>query len=1398
MIRVCVRVLVELICVLAILLLYSSFAVSQALPNGVQGKASIKGTVTDQTQAVVSGAKVLLSNAAGLKEEAQSDDKGAYLFNGLETGTYSLSFGAPNFAMQNFDNIALAAGQELTIDATLEPQGTKSEVNVEAKGAGQVEIDNATVSGTITQKEVTKIGLNGRNFTQLITLAPGVSNQTGQDEAKVGVVGSVKYSVNGGRVEYNTFEVDGSDVLNTGLNGASSTLMVYPSLDAIQEVKVLTSNYGAEYGRTASGTVQVTTKSGGAALHGNVYDFIRNEAFNDRNYFDVGSHAPLYRRQDFGGTLGGPLTIPHVYNTHRDKTFVFFSEEFRLEKTPTEYNQAVPSLKERGLIMTPQGIRPNLAMSPNGYVYQDFNFTDVCPVLGSPESAGFSRQQFPDCPSIQGAGSAGLLKPLYQLNQPQISGPSGVGVDKNALAILNSNLIPYPNSPGGCNFAVVTIDPTDPNHCYNASVSPPTYWRQELFKIDHNLTNNFKTSFRYIHDAWDTTVLTPQWAILRTTNPGAATFPTVQNRFVGPGTSLVARFTHTISPTLVNDLVLSYVNSTITLVDENGPGGAVFQRNPSLDQPLVVDPNAPGQCNPTISVDPVTGIPQCAIGHIFNNGFGGKMPGVELLGTNAAYGGRGVAADPAYMPWSHTNPTYSLRDDVGKSIGKHTLQFGGQALYSQRNQTNNAIGAASGELQGFLTFSNLVRSTGNAFADFLLQDNTSGTGVVQSDIQNFTQDSSQHRYHQRFTVGEPYFQDDWKVTNRLTLNLGLRVSLFGTYSDENRNAWNWVPGKFNRSQFAVDPCSGVLLYSSTAPCQGNSVRFNPTTLQLDPAVISNLGLVRCGVSGTPASCMKGQLFNPAPRVGFAWDPWGDGKTSIRGGYGVFFEHGTGNEANTGSLEASAPLVLSMTQPLPLNYPCIGNVGYGAAVDPSNSACALNSSHPPPAAGSAFPLNVTAIPTTAVWPYAQQWSFGVQKELASDIVASVSYVGSKGTHLTQERNLNQLPDLPASENPFGPTEPLTLADCTVSPNNLGGTPGDLNNTPFQLQSETIVTQQSPAYVHLQAACASPNTPNVNSLAGHPYPGLGQVLSLENVANSSYNALQVTMRRTRGPLTTAVSYSYSHSFDNSSDRSDPVLPDSYNLHGNWASSSFDQRHLLNFSYVWTLPRLSNLGHRLFPTLKDGDDSAKSDVPMPGKSPSRIASALLEHWELVGITTIQSGTPFTVINSAGNTGISLTDNAGVASGFGIAASYPDVIRAQQRPLDNSRSVGPLLGNPSQFVAPRGLTFGNAGRNFMNNPARFDADVTLVKHIKITESSEMEFHADFFNFFNNTQFRINDPDNPGGTGNNVISCYAGPVYSAGFEAKGGADCVTGASFLHPLNAHNPRILQFALKWAF
>src|SRR5208282_2011940 len=495
-------------------------------------------------------------------------------------------------------------------------------------------------------------------------------------------------------------------------------------------------------------------------------------------------------------------------------------------------------------------------------------------------------------------------------------------------------------------------------------------------------------------------------------------------------------------------------------------------------------------------------------------------------------------------------------------------------------------------------------------------------------------------------------------------------------------------------------------------------------------------------------------------------------------------------------EASAPLVLSMTQPLPVNYPCIGNVGYGSAFDPTNSACANASGGSAPLAGSVFPLDVTSIPTVAVWPYAQQWSFGVQRELPRAFVINLAYVGSRGTHLTVERQLNQLPPLPASENPFGPNEPLTITDCNVPPGGgtqgIGNAPGD-GKTPFLLQNGTLVTPQNPAYMYLQAACTNTYTPNVNSLPGRPYPGLGRIFSLQNVANSSYHALQTTMRHTSGSLTLGVSYTYSHSLDDASDRSDPVLVNSYDLRENRASSNFDERHLATVSYVYQLP-LKDFPRRF---MDWANEVPKDTTAPPANCCSALANQLLDGWEISGVTLLQSGTPFTVINSAGNTGISLTDNAGVSSGLGIAASYPDVVKGLPAAFNNSQSFGPLIGNPSQFVAPRGLTFGDAGRNFLNNPGRTNFDLALLKHFKIRESGQLEFRAEAFNILNHTQFRIYDPDNPGSSGNNIISCYAGPLYSAGFKGSS-ADCVTGASFLHPLNAHRPRTIQFGLKLGF
>ncbi len=180
----------------------------------------------------------------------------------------------------------------------------------------------------VSGKEISQLELNGRDFTQLIALSPGVSDQSGQDEGGEGAT-TVAFSINGGRTEYNNFEIDGGDMLD---NGSNTTLNVYPSIDAIAEVKVLTSDYGAQYGKNGSGTVEVETKSGTNHFHGDLYEFLRNDDFN-ATQFGLTS-VPEYKKNDFGFTIGGPVYIPGHYNTDKQKTFFFWSEEWRRDLTP--------------------------------------------------------------------------------------------------------------------------------------------------------------------------------------------------------------------------------------------------------------------------------------------------------------------------------------------------------------------------------------------------------------------------------------------------------------------------------------------------------------------------------------------------------------------------------------------------------------------------------------------------------------------------------------------------------------------------------------------------------------------------------------------------------------------------------------------------------------------------------------------------------------------------------------------------------------------------------------------------------------------------------------------------------------------------------------------------------
>src|SRR5580692_8224819 len=821
-------------------------SVAAAFPQSDTGQ--ITGQVADPQGLAVPNAKLDLVNQDTLvKQSIEADDTGHYALVGLSAGRYHLAAQAEGFNAFSSEDIKLAPGQTIVFDVKLVVIQSKSSVTVEGGGAGQVETSNSEVSGTLNETEVKTFALNGRIAFQLIALVPGVSNQTGQDEGKTGVAGSAKYSVNGGRVEYNIFEVDGTDVLNNGINAArgANTFTVNPSVDAIGEMKVLTSNYGAMYGKTASGIVLITTKSGTPNFHGDAYEFIRNEMFNARNFFDQTKSAPLYRRNDFGFTLGGPVFIPHLYNTNKQKTFFFFSQEFRYEKTPVDYNQAVPSNAERA-----------------------GNFSDVCPADKTLLLTTQTKPMFPDCPVVGFASGSGEYVRSGFNGTVSGSATDQLPIDPTSAALLATGLLPAPNSVGGCNSTVST--PSNPA-CYVASVSPSTTWIESLFRVDQNLSNTEILSFRFIHDSWDTTVLTPQWGLVQNS------FPTVQNHINGPGISMIASLVSALPRGFSNRVSFGYVSADITLSQVAG-AGVDLSRPAILDSPCPTDNTGSLNCSQTGSGPTPATSPIGPIGAFFDTSFGGKIPALLFKGTNGAYGSHGFNIDTGYTPWKNTSPTYTLRDDASKALGKHQLQFGVEVVLAQQNELSAANALNSGDVQGVLSFntqgadgsairvSNCVATpscsaqidTSNAFADFL-----------GGQIASYQQDSTQNKYYNRYKLGEPYIQDDWRVTKRLTLNLGIRLGLFGSWYNEKGTAYNWEPQAYNPSVAAgvfLDPVFGFLVRPQSSS-SGNSLVAVPSNLSNpDPAIIN--GMVQCGANGVPKSCMTSHIFNPMPRVGF--------------------------------------------------------------------------------------------------------------------------------------------------------------------------------------------------------------------------------------------------------------------------------------------------------------------------------------------------------------------------------------------------------------------------------------------------------------------------------------------------------------------------------------------------
>src|SRR5262245_49909608 len=317
--------------IICVLLLAATFITSAPAQN-ITG--SISGTVKDSTGALVPGATVSVVNTdTGVTVRTlKTDPTGNYSAPLLPIGHYRVTAAAPGFNTTVQKDIELNVNDNLTVNATLRVGSTQESVVVESNPV-QVELNSATATGLVDGTQIRELSLNTRNYEQLVTLVPGVSSSATSSQIYAGAfapVGTnvVTFSINGARTSENNWTIDGADNVDRGSN---LTLLSFPSVDAIQEFKVVRGAYDPEFGRGGGAQINVVTRSGTGKFHGSGYEFFRNDVLTANNFFTnkAGLKRPPLRYNNFGWTLGGPVTIPHVYNENKQKTFFFFSEEFR-------------------------------------------------------------------------------------------------------------------------------------------------------------------------------------------------------------------------------------------------------------------------------------------------------------------------------------------------------------------------------------------------------------------------------------------------------------------------------------------------------------------------------------------------------------------------------------------------------------------------------------------------------------------------------------------------------------------------------------------------------------------------------------------------------------------------------------------------------------------------------------------------------------------------------------------------------------------------------------------------------------------------------------------------------------------------------------------------------------
>jgi hypothetical protein len=686
------------------------------------------------------------------------------------------------------------------------------------------------------------------------------------------VGGDGNVSFNGLRMSHNIYLIDGGEDLD---RGGAGTISVMPSVDSLQEFRQLTSNYSAEFGLSSGGTMTMAFKSGSKDFHASGWEFLRNEDLDANSYFFNAQGTPkaLNRLNTYGFNVGGPVFIPKVYNTKKDKTFFFYNMEWRKMKQGGSLNTVVPLTSTYG---------GNLGST----------------AIHVPNADQLSAAQ------IARFAAAGL-SPGQAF--PNNTIPASL-LDPNAQLLLKTGIFPAPTS----------------GTAFSGGNNAPTNVREEIIRIDHHFTDKFWIFGHWVDESIMQDFGTSMWS--------GDNVPTASNTFGNPSYSGVIHSIYTVSPTVLNEVAFNYNGNRIAIL----PLGVVAQPAGLSIPRLFTGPNADN-----------------------------RIPSIALAGST------GTNYTTNWMPWNNKADDYQIRDDLSWTKGAHQLKFGASwAIYKK-------IQDLFANTEGGYSFNG--QYTGNDFADFLL-------GYAQNYSEAGVKDAG-HWDNKSYAI---YAQDNWKVSPRLTLNLGLRWDgIPHTYEENNRQS-NFNPALYNPANAAVILPSGNI--SPSSPGLGTSP--NPI-LKGYQFYLNGIGLA--GQNGTPAGLVNNYWGSIAPRVGFAYDIGGKGKTVIRGGFGIMYERIQGNDVyNAGT-----------------------NVPYSAQVSFNNVS--LSNPNVSLLTGQTLVAPITVASITGLStndykaPASYQFSVGVQRELARNSVLSVSYVGNTNRHQNDYREINlpsqsQLPAL----------------------------------------------------------------------------------------------------------------------------------------------------------------------------------------------------------------------------------------------------------------------------------------------------------------------------------------------------------------------------------------------------